>query len=281
MSNTGPFWENQKGVIDMLDEQPQRRDDVSQRYKPAERAATASGIIYLLVVFLSFALPYADDSNYPIIATMHTAFLVLGITYFGLGTVQRLVLIPYAERARCKQFLGNSFESKLSEDQTVAYYNNEFSAGIVRMGANTMENALFSEAVARKMLFCERLKAGVCAITWLALWANRFCSFEILSWITQVVFSAEVLESWLTLEVFRARCAKVYERLYDLFRGGVRIRSNEDKATILDTFAAYESAKASAGTLLSSEIFHKINPKLTEDWERIRNELGMTKAKQD
>jgi hypothetical protein len=146
------------------------------------------------------------------------------------------------------------------------------------MGANTMENAFFSEAIAKEMLIWERLKAGFCAITWLTLIVNRSSSYETLSWITQVVFSAEVLDSWLTLEFFRVQCEKVYKRLNDLFRRNVRKNSNEDLTTILDAFTAYESAKTSAGTLLSSKIFKKLNPKLTKDWERIRNELGMNKT---
>lgn len=259
----------------MINEKPARKDDVATRYRPAEIAATSSCVSYWILVLLSFGLPHANAPDNNAIFLFHTAFLVLGVAYFGLGIAQRLWLIPGAERTRRRNFLSDSFRSKLTDDQTVGYYNNDFDAGLIRMGANTMENAFFSEAIARQMLLCERLKAVTCAATWLALLAYRFSSFETVSWITQVVFSAEVLESWLTLELFRHRCERVYERLHEFFRGKFSKRSNENNSTILDAFADYECAKASMGTLLSSRIFQRLNPKLTTKWENIRQNLGM------
>lgn len=46
-------------------------------------------------------------------------------------------------------------------------------------------------------------------------------------------------------------------------------------ATILDSFTTYEAAKHSAGFLLSSKVFSKMNEELTQRWNQIRDDLNM------
>jgi hypothetical protein len=83
----------------------------------------------------------------------------------------------------------------------------------------------------------------------------------------QAVFSEQLLSRWLRLEWLSHRCGTIYTRLYDLFQAppAARIRN----ARIVDALTAYETSKASAGIALSSPIFHRLNPRLSNEWKKI------------
>jgi hypothetical protein len=171
--------------------------------------------------------------------------------------------------------LSDSFATPLSHDKTSLYYNNEYSPSIQRLGANTMENALFTKEVAAGMLCRSRLVTGGYVLAWLVAFALRHNNLEVLTWITQIVFSREVIVQWLNLEVLRSRCEHVYEQLHAHFLQEIGEDSERAIATILDAFVSYEAAKSSAGLLLSTRVFHQLNPSLSVKWNLIRQELRM------
>ena len=138
-----------------------------------------------------------------------------------------------------------------------------------------MEDSLFSKEVASKMLSTKRLITGGYVALWLLAFSLRLNNLAILTWITQVVFSSEVVAQWLNLEVLRSRFEQVYEQLHSHFLYEIDANTSKTIATTLDSFVAYESAKSSAGILLSTKVFDQLNPTLTEKWSQIRQELKM------
>ena len=44
---------------------------------------------------------------------------------------------------------------------------------------------------------------------------------------------------------------------------------------ILDVTIEYEALKARTGVMLSTKIFNKINPRVSEEWEEIKKELKL------
>jgi hypothetical protein len=184
-------------------------------------------------------------------------------------------LVPKAERIRRKQLLSDAFNTHLTHDRTSLYYNNEYSPSVQRLGANTMENSLFSKEIAYKMLVRKRWIVGFYLVAWLFAFALRHSSLELITWITQLVFSGEIIAGWLKLECLCFRHERTYEQLHAHFLNGIGGDHPRAIANVLDAFVEYESAKASAGALLSSKIFNKLNPELTKKWEQIRNDLRM------
>ena len=171
--------------------------------------------------------------------------------------------------------LSDSFGTPLSHDKTVLYYNNNYAPSINRLGANTMENAFFSSEVAEKMLIKKRALVSVYIASWIFLFSFRDTDLNIMIWITQIVFSGEIIVQWFSLEALRTRQERTYERLHTHFLHKIGSDSGREIATILDAFVAYETAKSSSSCLLSSKVFYKLNPSLTKKWEQIRNELDM------
>ncbi len=176
---------------------------------------------------------------------------------------------------RRKQVLSDAFGTPLTHDKTSLYYNNEYSPSVQRLGANTMENAFFSKEITARMLWKNRFITGGYLVTWLLAFALRHNNLEGLTWITQLVFSAEIVALWLNLEVLRFRYEHVYDQLHAHFLHEIGEDSHRAIATVLASFVDYESAKSSAGILLSTKVFNKLNPSLSEKWKQIRRDLKM------
>jgi hypothetical protein len=176
---------------------------------------------------------------------------------------------------RRKQLLSDSFGVSLSHDHTSLYYNNSFAPSVQRLGGNTMENALFSKEIAARMLGRKRIIILGYLIIWLIAFALRHNNLELLTWITQLVFSGEILTEWLKLEILRFNCEQTYEELYSHFLHKLGQDSLSAIANVLNAFARYEAAKSTAGLMLSTSDFQNLNPTLSKKWEKICKELNM------
>ncbi|MBU1194093.1 MAG: hypothetical protein KKE62_07365 [Proteobacteria bacterium] len=249
-----------------------RVDEVNRYYEPVGKIGKATGSLFWIIAGVSLFIPYAKAE---IEIKIQPLFICLVLIYFCLSQFSRFYLLPKAERKRRQQLLSNSFGAPLSHDRTALYYNNEYTPNIVRLGANTMENSFFSKEVAGQMLFPKRIITFAYMIIWIFLFALPECKPETLMWITQLVFSTEIFIQWLTLELLRSSYKDTYDALHSLFLNGIDDESPKVIATILDFFTAYEVAKHSAGFLLSSKVFFKLNEELTQRWKQIREDLNM------
>ena len=172
----------------------------------------------------------------------------------------------------------NSFDVPLTPEQTQAYYNNPLAPSIRRLRCKCLGELLFREG----SLWEDggpgterRAKVLVYFIVWIlaALW--RGTPLEILVVVTQTVFSGEILARLVSIEVLRHRNEDLFEELYHEFLHKVDFRSSTGTACILDAFATYEAAKASAAFKQSTRIFMALNPNLTRQWKEITEQLGM------
>ncbi|WP_410474766.1 hypothetical protein [Guyparkeria sp. TX1] len=259
----------------MTDEKNKRIDEVSRYYRSAARLEfLVAGLFWVnallsLIILFSEGLPVLWRESLPIL------FILTVLVQFVASQVNRFYLIPRAEQLRRKQMLSDSFGAPLSHDKTELYYNNSYSPSIKRLGANTMENAFFSSEVAGEMLISKRAMVVLYMVLWVFLFSFRDTGLGVMIWITQIVFSGEIIAQWLSLEILRSRQERTYERLHTCFLHKIGSDSAKGIATILDSFVSYETAKSSSSCLLSSKVFHKLNPSLTRKWEQIRKDLGM------
>ncbi len=259
----------------MSETESQRVDEVSRYYKSARALDTACGYLFYISAILSGVVLFPDlISKYGFLPKL--AFVLLSVILFGAFVVSKLWLVPKAERMRRRQLLANSLGTPITYEQTKNYYNNEFSPSLLRLAASLLENSFFGKEVSEKMLLWVRLKTGLYFCLWVGLLAARFSSMDTILWITQVVFSADVLAYWLTLETLNHRYCRVYDDLYSHFLQGLGDETAQAKASILDSFVAYESAKAVAGVLLDSKIFHRENARLSQEWQVVRSTLRLS-----
>lgn len=255
---------------------PVRVDEVSEHYAPAKTAETAGKCLFWVVAVVSLSMPYASTLAAPVKNGLQAGFIALAILHFAISQLSRFYLVPKAEHIRRQQMLSNAFGAALTHEKTALYYNNEYSPSMKRLGANTMENSLFSKEVAARMLIKSRFKIGGYLFCWIVAFALRHNNLEMLTGITQIVFSGEIVVQWVCLEVLRFRHQRTFEMLHAHFLHEIGGESPRAVATILDAFVSYEAAKSSAGLLLSTKVFEKLNPSLTLKWEQIRKDLKMT-----
>jgi len=254
----------------------ERVDEVSQYYAPIEKLGTISTVLFWINAALSFAMPYSVSIlGKAGTGILQAFFLVLVLIYFSISQLSSLYLVPRAELMRRKQLLSNSFGVPLSHDHTSLYYNNSFSPSVQRLGANTMENALFSKEIALRMLSRKRIIIFGYLLTWLIAFSLRYDNLELLTWLTQLVFSGEILTEWLKLEILRFRHERTYDELYSHFLHRLGQDSPCATANVLNAFVTYEAAKSTAGILLSTNDFQKLNPTLSNRWKQICKELDM------
>ena len=130
-----------------------------------------------------------------------------------------------------------------------------------------MENCFFTRAVALEMLKKERATVAIYAALFLVAVFIRSTDLAVIPIAAQALFSEQLISRWLRLEWLSHRCGAIYNRLYELFHAppAARIRN----ARVLDAFAAYETSKGNAGVALSSPIFFKLNPRLSEEWKKV------------
>lgn len=261
----------------------ERVDEVSAAYKPAQYSDSACSWLYYVLVAISISILFSENiakldwlgKGAETIVVLKAGFLILTIVLFFLFVVSKLVLIPEAERVRRKQLLANALDATITPESTTGYYNNGFSPSIQRLAANVMENSFFGKEVARKMLPLVRIKTFIYLLVWIVILFFRQSSLDLVLWISQIVFSVDILAYWLSLEVLRSRHTRVYEDFYQHFLHNHGEENPVGKATILDLFATYEASKATAGVLLDSKIFFRENESLSKSWRDVRQKLNI------
>jgi len=210
-----------------------------------------------------------------VLAVVSICFVLLVLVFFFLSQAQRYYWLARAENERRRALLTNALGVPLSHEDTQLYYNNSYAPSLSRLGANMLENTFFSSEVTKSMLGRCRFQSGIYLSIWIIFFAVRNSDYQLLIVVTQIVFSAEILASWINLEILHRRFEICFEKLKALFRLDGNLTSPSSIAEILDVVISYESAKSAAGVLLDESTFLKINKPLTEKWNRMRVDLGI------
>ncbi|GEN29654.1 hypothetical protein HVA01_33000 [Halovibrio variabilis] len=169
--------------------------------------------------------------------------------------------------------MSNSLGIPLTIEETNKYYNNRLEPNILKLGANLMENAFFGKHICERMLFGERIKIFFYGAVWLSVTIYRGSDLGVVLALSHLLFASEIILNWIKLEILRIRNERVYESLYSLYLGQPQTPVPLVEAGVLDAFAEYEAAKASAAVKLSTKVFNKMNDELTQKWERVRSNL--------
>lgn len=254
----------------------ERIDELEKYYHPIETCEKWAGVLFFVSATLSILILYSNRIEYQLLIDFISIFFILSVVaYSVLSNFNGFYLIPRAEGLRRKQLLSDAFGVPLTPEQTRLYYNNEVSPSAIRLGANVMENSFFAKKVCSEMAKIERLKIFLYILIWLFAIFYRSTNLNLLLTLTQVLFSGEIIFSWIKVEILRSRNELIYDKLYNLFLNKDSSEDHKLVAGILDSFASYESAKASASIKQSSKVFDRLNPQLTSEWEKIKNQLSI------
>lgn len=254
-----------------------KRDTVGDNYyKPLQQAEKAGDLLFWIVSLISLAALFVDKTAYPLVASiLQIVAIVCVVLFFVQGQVQRLYLFPRAEDKRRQELLSNSFAVSLTHEETVGYYNNDQVYPIKRLAASVMESAFFTREISRKMLVAERSKTIGYIVIYVVAALSRSTELELLAVAAQTLFGGEILARWLRMEWLHMRSELAFDNFNRLFSAKPAFTKAAPQSEALDIYTFYETTKSTAAILLSSNIFHDHNLRLTGEWEKIRSRLGI------
>lgn len=251
-----------------------RVDELNEMYEPIDRLNLFASWLFWFCAIFSLVLLFVDPKRFGLIhESLSVVFILAAIAHTVISNYNSFVLISNAEKQRRKQLLADSLNVPVTHKQTNLYYNNKLSPSIHRLGGNILENAHFGKSICNEILKSERLKVFIWLLIWVLILSFRGTSIGFVLLVTQVLFSGDVLIHWLRLEFLRTRISNVYETLYSYFQKGPPVDDLFSVANVLDAFVEYECAKAAASIKQSTKTFDRLNPSLTQEWDRIRQVL--------
>jgi len=247
----------------------ERIDEVEKYYKPIKKLDELNNILFWVSVILSLAVFYENRIT---LLGWHewssVLFIVVVAVHLLLSLFLEFYLMPQADGKRRKQLLSNSFNIPLVPEKTQGYYNNPLAPSIARLGANLLENLLFTKSISSRMASKERIKVLIYFVIWIFALSWRSTELGLAVIITQTLFSSEILALWIRIELLRHQSEILYNELYNSFLHKINFENPDGVAAAIDSLVAYETAKAMTRVRLSSSIFNELNPTLSVEWNK-------------
>ncbi|TBW91158.1 hypothetical protein MOV58_12295 (plasmid) [Staphylococcus hominis] len=253
----------------------ERKDTLDSKYKIINNLNMTKEILFCLSLLFSVTAEIIENSIWKYYLII--CFILVLIIFFLIDTILTVWLVPKIENMRKTHLLSNSLDISLNDEKTKNYYNNTSPPSIYRLGLNVFENSLFSFEVSKKMLHKERCKVIIFLGIFIVLVLIRSTHIEVILFLVQFLFGTSIINSWLKLESYKSETEKIYNKCRAIY-----LSNNEKQkltklnlSKILDVTIEYEALKARTGVMLSTKIFNKINPRVSEEWEEIKKELKL------
>lgn len=221
------------------------------------------GIFLLSIIFTYFKIKILGD-----------IFSIIFI--FVLGILKYLIK-HYQEKAeviRRKDFIDNSFGTKLHNQSSIEYYDNEeIEKGLYKMMVNLFENSLFSKEVSDKMKSKAMVHSIIPSIIVLGFAIFGFSRNQIALPILQLFLSQLFILKVIIIWEYNKKVENTFNKILNLFDSPKKIKEDiiNYKPQILNILVEYECNISNSNLFLDGKIFDKLNPELTKEWEDMKN----------
>jgi hypothetical protein len=196
---------------------------------------------------------------------LNSTLAILAILYFLLDLVHNY-LFHQAELNRKNDFVDNSFQTKLADENSQGYFSNDsFPSGIYKLGVNGFENSFFTKAVSSKMIIPSVIKSLVILI--LILLVVFFTDQTVLVAVVQIALPFIIFQQTIRLILFHSQIKNIVDNYKHIFDA---VNTANRDALIVSNVINYEKSLSWSGIQLDSKLFDKLNPKLTHDWEALK-----------
>jgi hypothetical protein len=252
----------------------ERIDTVDAYFQKVSRVNSWSSFLFWLSVICSFAVFLS--SNKPMTnSILNIIFIITTVSYSFINNWLSLFLLREAQNKRRIHLLSDSLGVKLDDEETNLYYNNSQNPSIIRLGVNVFENTMFTWRVTEEMVKKESLKVIIYLLIWFALILIRNIDLNFIAIIAQTVFTTGLIVNCVKLLLLRNTCKQLFNEFRQIFLTNGLNNNEKAIATLLNLVFRYETVVASMGVHLSSNIFHKINPTVTNEWETIKRNVNL------
>ncbi len=241
----------------------ERKDEIQELYDKCDNITKKANILFIINIILSFILLF--DFKYREVFIIGS--LLLTIAYVILTNINEIYFSNLAENERRKSLLKESFNVNTTLKETNKYYNNEEEPSIVKLGLNCYESAFFTKKVVDKMLPINILKIIVLTIIYIILMI-KLENMDLLLVITQTIFSAEIIFTFLKLCYYKFQLDKICKEFESIFFK-IGFKNKDIDVLILDTTMDYECLKSYCKISTSSKIFFDNNEKWSKEWQKL------------
>lgn len=194
----------------------------------------------------------------------------LSLIYF-IGDLIKKFLLQLAEQRRRRDFIDNSLNTTLADIRSEGYYSNDdFDAGVYKLGVNCFENSFFSMSISLKMI----LKSILTSVFIIALFLTLVMGTDKITVATFLQFALpySLLQQSIILILYYFQINAIFNYFKLVFSSA---QENKRDLLLIHNVINYESTIAWAGLVLDDKLFNKYNESLSERWEAIKIEHGI------
>ncbi len=204
------------------------------------------------------------------------AFNSLLIVMYIILEIIGSFLLHRAEAKRRLDFIDNSFDTSYSGTKSENYFTNgNLSPNFYKMAVNCFENTFFTSNISRRMLFPLFVKNLI--IIAIFVMAAALGEKRIVVNLLQMALPILLLQQLVKLSLYVYSTELQLANFKELFND-LKSESHEKRIPeMLRNVIYYESNISWASILLSKNLFKKLNPDLSQEWSRLKDEYKIPK----
>ncbi|MCW3085103.1 MAG: hypothetical protein JWP12_2469 [Bacteroidetes bacterium] len=167
--------------------------------------------------------------------------------------------------------LDNSLGSNLNGIKSSGYFSNSnLPDGIYKLGVNAFENSYFTATIVSNMLLKRWLTTGALVI---AILLSVFSgSLGVFNTLIQLSITGIIFQKTIKLQWYYFKMNQINQDFKTLFNSLLNAPAGfANDAEILRNVLNYECGHAWGGVFNDQDIYDKLNPKMSQDWETIKN----------
>ncbi|WP_144697919.1 hypothetical protein [Fictibacillus phosphorivorans] len=252
----------------------ERIDTVNDYFKPVTTANKWSGFFFWSSIVFS-CLVFFTDENRLYNTGANIIFIMVTVAYFIVSNWVGLFILREAQGKRRVHLLSNALGVKLDDEHTNFFYNNTQKESLIRLGMNVFENTLFTWRVTEEMAKAERVKVVFYILFFILLTLINGININFISIIAQTIFTTGIIVNVIKLEILRSSCKQLFYEFRQVFLTNGTNYTEKLAAILLQLAFKYETTVASMGVHTSDKKFKKINPSVTEEWEKVKENLSL------
>lgn len=244
-------------------------------YKTISKVSGIASLVLYISALIALVLLFINKTNFVTSKELYNENLnsglaILAILYFLIDITQNY-LFQQAELNRKNDFIDNSFETKLSDENSQGYFSNDsFPTGIYKLGVNGFENSFFTKAISKKMIIPGIIKCVVILVLFLLV--IFYTDQSTLTALIQIALPFTIIQQTVRLIFFHSHIKRIVDTYKYIF---ANVAKSKRSPLIIDNVINYEKTLSWGGIQLDSKLFNKHNPKLTIDWEVLKTKYSL------
>jgi len=245
-------------------------------YKAVHNAELFSQMTFYAAALLSIAILFIDKAASPNLHDLaQMVFVLLVIILFFSRILSSIYWSSRAHEKRFGDLLSHSFRVPLTDEISTGYHSHTDKDPFKAIIISVLENSLFSKSIAGAMLRWERAKAASYLGIWLVCALYRQSELTAIAVAAQIVFSGDVIERYMRLEWLKSQFDHVYDAAFSTIQSTTNFTTAEFRGRSVQLLLTYETSKSKAGISLSSRLFNKLNPSLSQSWDHLTKTLHL------